>query len=153
MYSAAKECLKYSKLQKAIFCSVASLWDHPETVLEIQKKDLYIGFQIHVQPSCQVMSKASMIEYMRRNLFRFMESYGMDVFWISYYHVAGILQNIENRNPVFSGGFHADLSTIMVKKPLFQRFEVRIEGMEPLFDISGNTLIVCDSNGGNNKFF
>jgi len=66
--------------------------------------------------------------------------------------MAGILQDIKNRNPVFAGGFHTDLRTAVAKEPIFQRFEVRIKGMEPLLEISGNTLIVCKCDGSGNKF-
>lgn len=54
---------------------------------------------------------------------------------------------------VFAGGFHADLGAAVVEQPHFQRFEVRIEGGEPLNLVSGNTPVVCEGDGGDYKFF
>jgi len=67
--------------------------------------------------------------------------------------MTGIFQNIEDRNPVFAGGFHTDLGTVVRKKPFFQNFEVRIEGGRPFLFISGHTGIVSRGNGSDHKFF
>ena len=78
---------------------------------------------------------------------------GTDVFGIGDNDMTGIFQDIKNGNPVFAGGFHAYLSTVMAKEPFFKSFQVRIESGEPLFDIRSNAAIVCNSDGGNHKFF
>ena len=63
-----------------------------------------------------------------------------------------ILQDIKDRNPVFTGGFHADLGAMMVKEPFFQSSEVRIEGGEAFLFINGNATEVCESDGSDHKF-
>jgi hypothetical protein len=78
---------------------------------------------------------------------------GTDIFGIGDNDMAGIFQDIKNGNPVFAGGFHADLSTVMAKEPFFKSFEVRIESGKLLFGIRSNAAIVCNSDGGNHKFF
>ena len=64
-----------------------------------------------------------------------------------------VSQNIVNRSLVFTGGFHTDLSTVMVKEPFFQSLEVRIERGEAFFYISSNATVVCESDGSDHKFF
>ena len=67
--------------------------------------------------------------------------------------MAGIFQDIKNGNPVFTGGFHTDLSTVMVKEPFFEGFEVRIESGEPFFNVRSNATVVCNGDGSNYKLF
>ena len=55
---------------------------------------------------------------------RFLSFDCADIFRIGNNDMTGIFQNIKNRNPVFAGGFHADLRAVMVKEPFFKSFEI-----------------------------
>jgi len=62
-------------------------------------------------------------------------------------------KDIENRDPVFTGGFHTDLSAVVFQEPVAAGNEVRIKGSEPLFLISGNAFEVSGSDTDGDKFF
>ena len=76
-----------------------------------------------------------------------------DIFGIGNNGMAGIFQDIKNRNPVFAGGFHTDLCAVMAKEPIFQSFEVGIKHGEPLFDIRSNAAVICNGDSCDHKFF
>ena len=61
-------------------------------------------------------------------------------------------KDIENGNPVFTSGFHADLRTVMFKEPVTADIEVRIESGEPLFPVSGNAFEVSSGDTDSDKF-
>lgn len=63
-------------------------------------------------------------------------------------------QNVKNGNPVFAGGFHADVMTAMFKKSVTKRYNVGVVGRKSPNGISsfeGNG--VSCTNGGNYGFF
>lgn len=62
------------------------------------------------------------------------------------------LKDIENGDPVFTSGFHADLRTTVFEKPVTAGLEVRVKGGEPLFLISGNTRKISGGDTDSNKF-
>lgn len=62
-------------------------------------------------------------------------------------------KDIENGNPVFASGFHANLRAVMLKKPVAAGFEVRVEGSEPLFLIRGNAFEISSGDAGSDKVF
>ena len=68
-------------------------------------------------------------------------------------YVDTIFQKIEDRHPVLAGGFHADIKTVIVKQPLFETADVRIEGGETLFLVRRLDTICGFNDCGNEKFF
>ena len=62
-------------------------------------------------------------------------------------------KDIEDRDPVFTGGFHADLRTVMPEEPVTAGDEVGVESGEPLFCISGDAFEISSGNTDSNKFF
>ena len=76
-----------------------------------------------------------------------------DVFRVGDNDMEMAFQDIENGNPVFTGGFHADLRAVMAKEPVTAGFEVGVEGSEPLFLISGNALEVSGGDTDSDKLF
>ncbi len=83
----------------------------------------------------------------------FIAFHGFNPFWIGNGYVDTIFQKIEDRHPVLAGGFHADIKTVIVKQPLFETADVRIEGGETLFLVRRLDTICGFNDCGNEKFF
>ena len=76
-----------------------------------------------------------------------------DVFRVGDNDMEMGFKDIKNGDPVFTSGFHADLRAVMLKEPVPAGFEVRVEGGEPLFLVSGNAFEVSSGDTDSNKFF
>jgi len=48
-----------------------------------------------------------------------------------------VFQKIENRDPVFTGRFHADIQAVIVKQPLFEAEDVIVKGRKAFFLVGG----------------
>lgn len=48
-----------------------------------------------------------------------------------------LFQDVEYGNPIFPGGFHADIQTVVFQKPIRKTVQVGIEGTESLFLVVG----------------
>ncbi len=83
----------------------------------------------------------------------FIAFHGFNPFRIGNGYVDTIFQKIEDRHPVLAGGFHADIKTVIVKQPLFETADVRIEGGETLFLVRRLDTICGFNDCGNEKFF
>lgn len=76
-----------------------------------------------------------------------------DVFRVGDNDMEMGFKDIENRDPVFTGGFHADLGAAIAQEPVPAGFEVRVKSGEPLFLVSGNAFEVSSGDTDSDKFF
>ena len=74
-----------------------------------------------------------------------------DVFRVGDNDMEMSFEDIENRDPVFTSGFHADLGAVIAQEPVPAGFEIRVEGGEPLFLISGNAFEVSSGDTDSDK--
>lgn len=65
--------------------------------------------------------------------------------------MTGLFEDIEHGNPVFAGGFHADLSAVVLLKPCSEVSQALGEGRETSFIVLGSAVIVRDANAGKDK--
>lgn len=78
--------------------------------------------------------------------------YSLYPFWVRYYNPnATLFKDVEYRNPVLSGGFHADIQTVVFQKPICETVQVRIEGAESLFLIVGLQAVCGRGDDGSNQ--
>lgn len=59
--------------------------------------------------------------------------HSFDPFRIGNSDVDGIFQEIGDRDPIFSGGFHANVETVVVNQPLLELEDGIVKGGESLF--------------------
>lgn len=76
-----------------------------------------------------------------------------DIFMVGDNDMEVSFEDIEDGDPVFTSGFHADLRAVMSEEPVTAGNEVRVEGGEPLFPIRGNAFEVSSCDTDSNKFF
>ena len=67
--------------------------------------------------------------------------------------MAGFFKDIEDGNPVLTGGFHADLNTLILVQPLRKLPQAFGESGETGFVIDGATIGIGDTNAGENPCF
>ena len=73
-------------------------------------------------------------------------------FPVRYYNPnATLFKDVEYRNPVLSGGFHADIQTVVFQKPICETVQVRIECAESLFLIVGLQAVCGRGDDGSNQ--
>lgn len=53
---------------------------------------------------------------------------GFDIFGMSKTHINVILKIIKNRNPILSSGFHTNMITIILDKPVVKPLDIRVDG-------------------------
>ena len=62
----------------------------------------------------------------------FVAFYSFDPFRIGDDHADSLfLQDVKDRNPVLSGGFHADIQTVVLAKPIGKAIQIGVESGEP----------------------
>ena len=67
-------------------------------------------------------------------------------------HFGFSLKDVEHRNPIFTGRFHADIKAFVLNKPVFKVIEIIVKRREIFLNIFSDTsFLVSDTNGGNNK--
>lgn len=76
-----------------------------------------------------------------------------DVFRVGDNDMEMTFQDIENGDPVFTSGFHANLGAVMPEEPVAAGNEVGIKSGEPLFLISGNAFEVSSGDTDGDKLF
>ena len=64
-----------------------------------------------------------------------------------------LLQNIKNRDPVLTGRFHADIRTVVFRKPVTQLLQTFGKGREAGFFILGTFQGICYADTGINLGF
>ena len=77
----------------------------------------------------------------------------LDVFRIGDNDMEMSFKDIGDREPVFTGGFHADLRTVMPEEPVTTGNEVGVESGEPLFLVRGDAFEISSCDTDSNKFF
>lgn len=60
---------------------------------------------------------------------------GFDPFGVSDGDIHLSLKDVEDRDPVLAGGFHADIVTVIVKQPFFETADVPIESGKAFFTV------------------
>ena len=83
----------------------------------------------------------------------FIAFHGFNPFGIGNGYIDAVFQKIEDRHPVLAGRFHADIKTVIVKQPLYETADVRIESRETLFVVRWQDTICGFNDCGNEKFF
>jgi hypothetical protein len=58
-----------------------------------------------------------------------------------------IFENVENRNPILAGGFHADVSAAMFQQPCAKTDQVRVQGGKGFGDVGCDVVLVGGCNG------
>ena len=76
---------------------------------------------------------------------------GANIFGMSQDHMPMVFENVEDGIPVFSGGFHANMVTMVGQKPIAKRIEVIVESGKGFLKIGCDVLLVCGSDGSNNR--
>ena len=64
--------------------------------------------------------------------------------------LAGLFEDVEHGNPVFPGGFHADLCTVILRQPCGEVSQALGEGLKAGFIIPGSVVIIGDANASVN---
>ena len=67
--------------------------------------------------------------------------------------MAGLFKDIEDGNPVLTGGFHADFNALILVQPLRKLPQAFGEGGETGFVINGTTIRIGDTDAGENPCF
>ncbi len=62
-------------------------------------------------------------------------------------------KEIEDGNPVFTGGFHTDFGTAVTQEPVTAGNEAGVESGEPLFPVSGDVFEISRCDADSDKFF
>lgn len=64
------------------------------------------------------------------------------------------LKDVEDRNPVCTSRFHADVKTFMLNKPVFEIIEVIVKRREIFLNIlSDMSFLISNANSSNNNIF
>ena len=66
-------------------------------------------------------------------------------------NLAGYFKGIEHGNPVFSGGFHADLRTVQLHKPTTKVSKTFEKSGKPGFMVIGSVVTVSNTNKRKSK--
>ena len=64
-----------------------------------------------------------------------------------------IFKNIENRMPILTGGFHANIVAIVCNQLISKEKEIGVHGAKGFWCIAGDVVFVCCGNGGNDGIF
>lgn len=72
---------------------------------------------------------------------------------VSKDNVAGVFQNVVNRNPILPSGFHAHVLAMVFFQPGSAPPQIPGKRGEPFGFVGSNTLRVCGSNAGYHKRF
>ncbi len=72
----------------------------------------------------------------------------LGVFGVGKNHIAGLLKDIENRDPILAGRFHADIRALVGMKPERQPLKVFGERREASFMIHSTLFVVGNPNAG-----
>ena len=76
--------------------------------------------------------------------------HGFGVLWMGERDLAGLFEDIEYGNPVFPGGFHADLCTVILRQPCGEVSQTLGEGLKTGFIILGSVVVVSNTNASVN---
>lgn len=60
---------------------------------------------------------------------------------------------IENRNPILAGGFHAYVIAVILDKPAVEFLDIRVDGGKRLLDILRQSGVVGSNDGCNDNIF
>lgn len=82
---------------------------------------------------------------------RFLPANRFDVLGVCQNNAAGRLQDIVDRNPILSGGLHAHILAVVLRKPRPASAQIPSEGREPFALVSCHSLFIGGSNTGNQK--
>ena len=84
----------------------------------------------------------------------FLTLYGFDILGMSKDNVHMRLKDVKNRDPVFTGGFHADMQTVIREKPVTHSCNLWIVGGEGFHFISCfQSDRIRNADSSNNRFF
>jgi hypothetical protein len=74
---------------------------------------------------------------------------GPDIFGVGKDYMEMVFQDVENGNPVFPGGFHADVGAVVFKKPAAEGDQIDVQSRESFSGIGCDVVLVCGSDGCN----
>jgi hypothetical protein len=63
-----------------------------------------------------------------------------------------IFENVENRNPILAGGFHADLGAVVLRQPCSKTDQIRIQGGKGFGDVGCDVILIGGCNGCDDYF-
>ena len=67
-------------------------------------------------------------------------------------NMAGIFQDIPNRNPLLAGTLHTNVFAIVFKQPLFERNETVVKGREPFLVVTWRNILTGNDCGDEKSF-
>lgn len=78
--------------------------------------------------------------------------YSLCLFWIgNHYPNTTLFQDVEHRDPILSGGFHANIQAVVFQQLVSKMVKVSVKGTETLFLIVGLQAVCGRSNNGCNQ--
>lgn len=72
--------------------------------------------------------------------------HGLGILGVSERNLAGLFEDVEHGNPVFPGGFHADLGAVQLCQPTTKVSKAFGKSVKPGFMVIGSIVIVDDAN-------
>lgn len=75
----------------------------------------------------------------------------LHIFWVCKDNFARCLKDVVNGNPVFAGGLHADIFTVVGTKPICAQSQVLCEGGKTPTLVSRYAALIRGCNAGNKK--
>ena len=81
---------------------------------------------------------------------RLVALHGLGVLGMGERDLAGLFKDVEHGNPVFPGGFHADLCAVQLRQPITKVSKTSGESGKPGFMVIGSVMTVSDANASVN---
>ena len=81
----------------------------------------------------------------------FLAANSLHIFWVCKDNFARCLKDVVNGNPVFAGGLHADIFTVVGTKPICAQSQVLCEGGKTPTLVSRYAALIRGCNAGNKK--
>ena len=81
----------------------------------------------------------------------FLATDDFDVLGVSKDNVTKLFKHVVNVKPVFTGGFHINITTIVFRKPNGKQTRVILKRVKTARSVRSNTVRIDGSNAGNNE--